>query len=204
MSVTDGGQDRDVFFLDVSHWARRQINAFRIAFGVIGAAALVVGVLLLVWPAKSIPVLAVLMGIYLIVAGAIRIALGVFSRGIGAGHRVLDLLLGVILFIGGIIALRDLAAASAVLLLVIAIVVGVNWIVEGIMVVSESGLARSHGWAIAYGVVSIVGGVLILAVPVWSGLWLLMVAAIILVVLGVLGIVREFTFGRDALKRMPS
>jgi uncharacterized membrane protein HdeD (DUF308 family) len=69
--------------------------------------------------------------------------------------------------------------------------------VEGIMAVTESGASRRQGWSIAYGIVSILAGVAVLALPGWSGFWLLMVAAIILIILGLLGLMRAFTFGRD-------
>ncbi|HEY0249514.1 MAG TPA: hypothetical protein VGC45_14770 [Gryllotalpicola sp.] len=77
----------------------------------------------------------------------------------------------------------------------IAAVVGVNRIVGGAVVVSGSGLVRSSGRAIAHGIVSIVGGVPILAAPGRFGpcraLW---VAA----VRGILGFLRAVAFGRGA------
>jgi uncharacterized membrane protein HdeD (DUF308 family) len=188
---------RDALRLEARGLARRAINGVRLTFGIAGAVAVIVGVLLLVWPQHTIPLLAFLFGIYLIVAGGVRLALGIFGSSLGTGPRVLSVLLGTLLVIGGAIALRDTAAASATLLLVVAIVVGVGWIVEGIMAITESGASPRQGWSVAYGVISVLGGVAVLAVPGWSGFWLLMVAAIILIVLGLLGLMRAVTFGRD-------
>jgi uncharacterized membrane protein HdeD (DUF308 family) len=193
---------RDALRLEAAGLAKRAINGVRLTFGIAGAVAVIVGALLLIWPNHTIPVLAFLFGIYLVITGGVRLVLGIFGRSLGTGHRVLNVLLGTLLVVGGVIALRDVAVASATLLLIIAIVVGVAWIVEGIMAITESGASRKQGWSVAYGIISILGGVAVLAVPGWSGFWLLMVAAVILIILGLLGLMRAFTFGRDALKAL--
>ncbi|AYG03578.1 HdeD family acid-resistance protein [Gryllotalpicola protaetiae] len=199
MSIPGSADEfRDALRLEARGLAKKAIDGVRLVFGIAGAAALIVGVLLLVWPQHTIPVLAFLFGIYLVITGGVRLVLGIFGHSLGTGHRVLNVLLGILLVVGGIIALRDIAIASATLLFVIAIVVGVGWIVEGIMAITESGASMRQGWSVAYGIISILGGVAVLAVPTWSGFWLLMVAGIILIVLGILGLVRAFTFGRDA------
>jgi uncharacterized membrane protein HdeD (DUF308 family) len=203
MSIpTSPDEFRDALRLEARGLAKRAIKGVRLAFGIAGGVAVVVGALLLIWPNHTIPVLAFLFGIYLVITGGVRLVLGIFGRSLGTGHRVLNVLLGTLLVVGGVIALRDVAVASATLLLIIAIVVGVAWIVEGIMSITESGASRRQGWAIAYGIISVLGGVAVLAVPTWSGFWLLMVAAVILIVLGLLGLMRAFTFGRDALKAL--
>ncbi|MFC4244040.1 HdeD family acid-resistance protein [Gryllotalpicola reticulitermitis] len=199
---TSGDSLRDALRLDAAGMARRAINAVRLVFGIAGAIAFIVGVLLLVWPGHTIPVLAFFFGIYLVVMGIARLSLGLFGRSLGIGHRVLNVLFGVLLLVGGIVALRDIAIASATLLVVIAIVAGIGFIVEGIMAISESIGSRSQVVTIVYGVIGVLAGVVVLAVPAWSGFWLLMVAAAILVILGALGIVRAITFGRSVLKQL--
>lgn len=193
---------RDSLTLEAAHLAERAVRAVRAAFGIAGAAALIAGVLLLVLPQHTIVVLAVIVGAWLVIAGGVRIVLGLFGRSIGVGHRVLGVLLGTLMLVGGVVALRDLALATTTLLFLIAIVVGVGWIVEGIMAVSEAGASRSAAWSRVYGIVSVLGGIAILAVPAWSGFWLLMVAGVILIVLGLLGLMRAFSFGRGLLGRV--
>lgn len=203
MSVPRTGDPiRDALRLDPVGMAKRAINGVRLVFGIAGAVALIVGVLLLVWPAHTIPVFAFFFGIFLAVTGVARLGLGLFGASLRSGHRVLNVLFGVLLLLAGIVALRDIAIASATLLVVIAIVAGIGFIVEGVMAISESVGSRAHIVAVVYGVLSIVAGVVVLAVPAWSGFWLLMVAAAMLVVLGALGIVRAVTFGRAVLKEL--
>lgn len=192
----------DHLTLDAARLAEKAVKGVRWAFGIAGGAALVAGVFLLVWPQHTITVLAVAVGAYLVVAGGVRIVLGMLGRSIGVGHRVLGVLFGTLMLVAGVVALRDIAIATTTLLFLIAIIVGVGLIVEGIMAVSEAGAARSAGWSRAYGVVSVLGGIAILAVPAWSGFWLLMIAAVILVILGLLGLMRAFSFGGALLKRV--
>jgi uncharacterized membrane protein HdeD (DUF308 family) len=187
---------RDALRLEAEDLAERTIRAVRLTFGIVGAAALIIGVLLLVWPQHTIPVLAFFIGVYLAITGVVRLVFGIFARSVGVGHRVLNVLFGTLMLVAGVIALRDIAIATTTLLFLVAIVVGVGWIVEGIMAISESGASRSQGWSVAYGVVSVLGGIAVLAVPAWSGFWLLMVAGVILIVLGILGLMRAFRFGR--------
>ncbi|GAB3917413.1 hypothetical protein GCM10027613_17670 [Microlunatus endophyticus] len=100
--------------------------------------------------------------------------------------------------ITGLIILRDSAVAAATLLLIIVLFAGIGWILDGIMAIVESGRAQSRTWAIIFGMVSILAGIVVLAVPGWTARWLIIFAAIGLVVTGVAAVIRAFTFGRGA------
>jgi uncharacterized membrane protein HdeD (DUF308 family) len=69
--------------------------------------------------------------------------------------------------------------------------------------IAESSRAASSGWAIAFGVLSILAGIVVLVLPASSAAFLLIFAAVALIVLGIIGIVRAFTFGRAVLAAMP-
>ena len=53
-------------------------------------------------------------------------------------------------------------------------------------------------WAIIFAVLSIIAGIILLFSPVWGVQVILVITGIALVVLGVVQIVRAFTFGRGA------
>jgi uncharacterized membrane protein HdeD (DUF308 family) len=114
--------------------------------------------------------------------------------------RTLNILLGVLLIVAGIIALKNVAATTAALLILVVAVIGVGWIIEGVLAIVESRGAPSSGWAITSGIISIIAGIVVLIIPGWSAVWLILMAGIVLIIVGILGIVRAFTFGRDALK----
>jgi uncharacterized membrane protein HdeD (DUF308 family) len=193
---------RDAFILDAKDLTRSAINGIRVALGIAGAVALGLGILLFARPDKTLEAAATILGIYFVIAGAVRLLTGLFSRGIRTNLRLLSIVLGLLLIAAGVIALKNTAVATAALLLVAVAVIGVGWIIDGVMAIAESGMARSAGWAVAYGIVSILGGIAVLAVPGWSAFWLVAFTAGVLVVLGLIGIVRAVTFGRGALKAM--
>lgn len=188
------------FSMDARQMTRSAINAVRTALGVSGAVAVVLGVVLLVWPEKTIGVLAVFLGIYFLVAGVLRLGLGIFSRGMRGGARSLNIILGVLLIFVGIVALKNVSTAALALVVFTVAFIGVGWIIEGVMALAEAGRSGSAGWSIAFGILSILAGIVVLVMPVSSAAFLLLFAAIALIVLGVIGIVRAFTFGREVLK----
>ena len=193
------GVSIDVFELDPSELGKNGINAVRAAFGLVGLLGLGLGVALLVWPGKTVAVFAGILAIYFIISGIARIALSIFSSGIGAGHRILGLVLGLIVFLAGIIVLRNLAASAGVLAIIAAIALGIAWIIDGIMALIESGKRDgSRGVGIAFGIFSILAGVVVLIWPGWTILAFSILIGISLVILGVMGVVRAFTFGKDA------
>ncbi|MGC4174499.1 HdeD family acid-resistance protein [Demequina sp.] len=188
----------DVFELDAASLDKSAINAVRAAFGLVGILALGLGIALLVWPGRTVVVAAALVGIYFVIAGIARLALSIFSRGLSAGHRILGLLLGLIVLAAGIIVMRNLDASAAVLVLIAVIALGIGWIVDGIMAFVESGRGNGGGWGVAFGIFSILAGIVVLAWPGITALAFAMLAGITLCILGVVGVVRAFTFGKDA------
>lgn len=170
----------------------------RITFGVSGIAAIILGILLFVVPGRTLQLAAIVLGVNFLVAGMMRLWLGAFGRLPAGQHRVLGILFGALLVITGLIILRDSAVAAATLLLIIVLFAGIGWILDGIIAIVESGRAKSRVWAILFGAVSILAGIIVLAVPGWTARWLIIFAAIGLIVTGVAALIRAFTFGRGA------
>jgi uncharacterized membrane protein HdeD (DUF308 family) len=199
MSSTDPLGVVHEFSLDATDLSRSAINSIRAVLGVSGAVAIILGVVLLFWPEKTLAVFAIFLGIYFLVAGIMRLGVGIFARGIGGGIRTLNIILGVLMVIAGIISLKNVAEAATVLVILAVAFIGIGWIVEGVMALVESGRARSSGWAIAYGILSILAGLVVLIMPASSTVFLILFASIALIVLGIVGVVRAFTFGRQTL-----
>ncbi|WP_269939591.1 HdeD family acid-resistance protein [Arthrobacter sp. HY1533] len=186
----------DIFALDPHKLTEKAVKWLRIAFAVSGAVALILGIVLLLWPSKTMAVVAVFLGINFLITGAIKVAVGIFSHSISAGMRILDILLGLFVLVAGIIAIRNSAATGEILVIFTVIMIGIGWIFEGIIAMAEAGKGPSRTWAIVFGILSVLAGIVVLVVPVWTAAWLLLMTAIMLIVLGVVGIVRAFTFGR--------
>lgn len=189
----------DVFALDPTKLTETTVKWLRIAFAVSGAVALILGIVLLFWPTKTLAVVAVLLGINFLITGAIKVAVGIFSHSISPGMRILDILLGLFVMVAGIIAIRNSVATGEILVIFTVIMIGIGWIFEGIIAMAEAGKGLTRTWAIVFGILSVLAGITVLVVPAWTAAWLMLVTAIMLIILGVVGIVRAFTFGQKLL-----
>ncbi|MFF2274084.1 HdeD family acid-resistance protein [Agromyces sp. NPDC058136] len=185
------------FSLDSEELSKSAINTVRTTLGISGAVALIVGLLITFWPKDSAVVLAGILAVYFLIAGVAYLGLGIFSKGISGGARALDIILGLLFLVGGILALMNLGATTAFLGLFIGILIGVLWIVEGVVAFVQLGDAPSKGWAIFFAILSILAGLVLVFSPFYVvALWWLI--GIALIVLGIVQIVRAFTFGRGA------
>lgn len=181
----------------VEEWLPQQAkNAIRGVYGVLGVVALILGLALLIWPGATLKVAAIALGAYFVVSGVIRIVTAVVELGLPGGWRVLDILIGVLLTVGGVIVLKNAALSGATLAVLITMVVGLGWMMEGVMALVESWRMPSSGWAVVYALLSIVAGLIVLFSPVSSTAWLILFGGCALIMLGVVAIVRAFTFGK--------
>jgi uncharacterized membrane protein HdeD (DUF308 family) len=186
------------FSLDSANLSKSAINTVRTTLGVSGAVALIVGILITFWPKDAAVVITVILAIYFIIAGLAYLGLGIFSKGISGGARALDVILGLLFLIGGVIALFNLQATVAVLAVFLGVLIGILWIVEGVVALVQSSDAPSRVWAIVFGIISIIAGIVLLFSPIWGAAVLFILAGIGLIILGIIQIVRAFTFGRGA------
>lgn len=175
------------------------VNGIRTALGVGGVLALIVGVLILVWPGKTAMVVAAIIAIYAIAAGLVYAGLGIFSKDKGGWSRVGHIVLGVLFIIAGIVAFMNLAQTTAWLAVFIGILVGIMWIVEGVVALSTLGDSASKGWSIFFAIISIIAGIVLMFSPLWGAVVLWWLLGISLIVLGIINVVRAFTFGRNSL-----
>src|SRR4249919_1408233 len=158
-----------------------------LAFGII---TLMIGIAALVWPGRTLVVVAVLFGIQLIVLGIFRFA-GAFAADETGGTRVLLALLGVLSLIIGLYAVRHVL----ITLLALALLLGIFWIVSGAV---ELFAAISHremrhrGWNAVMGIISILAGIVVLVYPGISLVVLAVVLGIWLIVFGAMQIAAAF------------
>lgn len=172
------------------------INSVRVALGISGAVALIIGIIIVFWPKTAAVGLTVLIAISLLVSGIAYLGIGIFAKGIGGGARALDIVFGVLLVIAAIVAFANLAGTTAFLAVFIGILVGIAWIVEGAVALAQLGDSPSRGWSIFFGILSIVAGIVLLFSPLWGIVVLFILAGISLIVLGIVQIIRAITFGR--------
>ncbi|WP_269859299.1 HdeD family acid-resistance protein [Streptomyces sp. RPT161] len=152
-----------------------------------GLAAVALGVCVLLWPAATLLVVAVLFGIYLLVSGVFQLA-GAFSTHVPGQLRVLSFVTGALCVLLGLICFRGPAQS----LLLLALWIGFGWLLRGIMLTA---VALSHhelparGWQAFLGIITLLAGIVLIVEPFRSIATLTLVTGIWLVVLGVVEVV---------------
>lgn len=158
-----------------------------------GVLALILGVLILVWPGRSILAAAVLFGIYLLVTGIAQLIFAFSLPVVSAGGRVLLFLSGTASVILAVLCFRHFNSDEEALgVLLLAIWIAVGFIFRGVATtvagISDPALP-GRGWQIVMGAVSLLAGLVTLAAPLTS-LWVLaLVVASWLIVIGIVEII---------------
>ena len=143
----------------------------------LGVFSLIVGIIAVAWPGKTILVVAWLLAIWLIVSGVFQIIRG-FSRGLSGGMRALLFISGILSLILGLFALGGAFQAAEIL----AIFIGIAFLFRGFATLFLSAEQKEgRGWNIFSGIVMLIGGFVVLVWPAitlpvlaWViGIWLI-------------------------------
>ncbi|WP_374022602.1 HdeD family acid-resistance protein [Mycobacterium sp. HNNTM2301] len=156
----------------------------------IGVAAVALGVVVLVWPGKTLFVAGVLFGIYLVVSG-VGYMFAAFGTHAGAAMRVLAFLTGVVSLVLGFFCFRDKFEAIWLL----ALWIGIGWVFRG-MTLLVAALSFDHmpgrGWQALSGVILVIGGGVLIISPIDSMAVLTLVAGWWLIVIGIMDVITAF------------
>ncbi|WP_156623281.1 HdeD family acid-resistance protein [Mycobacterium sp. 1164966.3] len=160
-----------------------------------GILTLILGVVVLAYPTKSVLVAAIVFGVYLLVTGIWQVAFA-FALHVSAGGRVLLFISGAAALVLAFLAFRHFGKgdeATAVYLL--AIWIGIGFIFRGVATtvsaISDPTLP-GRGWEIFLGVMSLLAGMIMLGSPFTTIVILAEVVGIWLVVIGTFEIVSAF------------
>ncbi|MFD5798671.1 HdeD family acid-resistance protein [Streptomyces diastatochromogenes] len=155
------------------------------------------GVLILVWPDETLHVLAVVIGLYLLLAGALRFVMA-FARE-GPGERLAGLLIAVLYVLAGVLCLRNPLQTITAL----SLIVGLAWLASGIVTLYTALSAENlphRGVVLAAAVLGIVAGIVVLVLPTESARVLTRLLGLWLVLLGLVELAVAFSW-RHALRR---
>lgn len=160
---------------------------------VLGLSTLTLGILAVVWPGETTLVVGIIFGVYLLISGVVQVMTGLLGE---SAHRVLSVISGALSIVVGALCFnfndQYLISSNAVLLL--GIWIGIGWLFRG---VSTSSIAFSNkalpnrAWLIFVGIVTVIGGVVLIAFP-FTVVSLTWVVGIWAIVLGVFEIVAAF------------
>jgi len=131
---------------------------------VLGVITVTLGLIVTFYPSATLNAIAALFGLLLILSGIFHL-IRVFGG--SEAHRVWMGISGLLLLVIGVVMLRHLHLTVAL----VGLIIGITWIVQGViaLIVSLTGGAREgRGWWIFFGIFSLVGGIVITALPTES------------------------------------
>ena len=168
-------------------------TGMRVAVGVLGLAALVVGVVLLFNPVAAARSLALLLGLSFIVGGLLEIAVGWDAE----KRRGASIALGAVLVIAGVLA----AVWPGVTLFTLALITGLSLIIHGAARVGLAVVARDEipgwGWLVLAGAVNVLAGIIAIAWPQATVLVLSLILGAQIAAFGLLLLVSAFVHPPD-------
>ncbi len=168
----------------------------RVVWGIRAAVALIVGVLVLVWPQSTVNVLAVLLGIYFVILGIVRVVQGFVDKDLNGGGKAANFILGAIILAAGVVVIRN-PFETAVF---IVILIGISWIFEGAATLVDAARGRGSGLSIVIAILIALAGVLVILFADGVTVAYAIFFGITLIVVGILDLVLLFTVGR-AIKK---
>ena len=154
----------------------------------VGVVTVILGLIVALHPSGSLNVLAVLLGVLLVISGIFD-WVRVFDR--SEPHRVWLGIAGLLLVVIGVVLIRHLNLTVAL----VGLVIGISWIVQGLAALVDAfsgGPGERRGWWIFFGLISLVAGIVVVAVPTTSVTVLAVLAGIWFIVLGLVEIVGGF------------
>ncbi|MFE9423607.1 HdeD family acid-resistance protein [Kitasatospora sp. NPDC006697] len=167
---------------------------------VLGLLAVALGVVVLAWPDRTLEVIGVLFGVYLVISGILQIVLASTVH-VSTGLRVLGFISGALSLLLGLLCFRG--AYQSVLLLSLWIGIGLLFrgVTGTVAALDQPSSAPGRGWQVFLGIVTALAGTILLVDPFSSIFALAVMAGIWLVLIGVVEIAHAITL-RSRAKRL--
>ena len=154
----------------------------------VGVVTAILGLIIALHPGGSLNVIAVLLGVLLVVSGIFDLV-RMLDR--SEAHRVWLGIAGLLLVVIGVVLIRHLDLTVAL----VGLVIGISWIVQGLaaLVTAFSGeRGERRGWWIFFGLIGLIAGIVVVAVPTTSVTVLAVLVGIWFIVTGLTQVVGGF------------
>ena len=154
----------------------------------VGVVTAILGLIIALHPGGSLNVIAVLLGVLLVVSGIFNLV-RMLDR--SEAHRVWLGIAGLLLVVIGVVLIRHLDLTVAL----VGLVIGISWIVQGLaaLVTAFSGeRGERRGWWIFFGLIGLIAGIVVVAVPTTSVTVLAVLVGIWFIVTGLTQVVGGF------------
>jgi uncharacterized membrane protein HdeD (DUF308 family) len=151
----------------------------------LGAATLILGLIVTLHPTTSVNVIAVLLGILMILSGIFHL-IRVFDT--AEAHRVWLGIAGLLFVVIGVVLIRHLHLTRSL----IGLLIGITWIVQGLAALIggiSGGVREGRAWWIIFGAASLIAGIAVAVAPASSLDVLALLLGIWFMVMGVFEII---------------
>jgi uncharacterized membrane protein HdeD (DUF308 family) len=158
----------------------------------VGVLTLILGIIVTVHPTGSLNVIAVLLGVLMILSGLFHL-LRVFDR--EEQHRIWLGVAGLLFVVIGVVLIRHLHLTRAL----IGLVIGITWIVQGLTSLiggMSGGTREGRGWWIAFGLISLIAGIVVVSAPADSLTFFAVLFGIWFMIMGIFEIAGGFMLRR--------
>jgi uncharacterized membrane protein HdeD (DUF308 family) len=150
-----------------------------------GVASVVIGIMAIVWPGKTVVVVAIFFAAWLFVSGIVAVIQTFTSSG-DAGARFLHGLIGLLSIIVGFALLRTPFQSVEVMIYAL----GIFWVIQGVIgFIGAFQTKQGRGWRLFMAIVGVIAGIIILVYPMSSAVTLAFFGGIWLIILGVMQLV---------------
>lgn len=158
--------------------------------------SIIIGIIMLCWPAKALYTFALLIGVYFIIHGIAQIIVGIRASKYhlpydGTAYGVLSLIFGIICII---VFTAQPAITEMVLSVMYGVAIGISIIIAGVYDIKASSMLKrvpnsNWGLILVFGIISVILGIFLMFSPLATGLAVTMWSGIILIVFGIIQLI---------------
>jgi len=144
-----------IFYGNSAEATKQTVRTVRTGLIIGAVITAIVGILMLVFPQGTAVLAGIIFGIFVLIRGIVRVVVGIGGPGLTGLGRTLSIVIGVILLAAGVAILVNISVGVEVL----AIIIGISWIIDGIATLIESSRAAARAFSIVTGIISILAGI---------------------------------------------
>jgi uncharacterized membrane protein HdeD (DUF308 family) len=183
-----------IFYGNSAEATKQTVRTVRTGLIIGAVITAIVGILMLAFPQNTAILAAIIFGIFVLIRGIVRVVVGIGGPGLTGLGRTLSIVIGVILLAAGVAILLNISVGEVVL----AIIIGISWIIDGIATLIESSRAAARAFSIVTGIISILAGIAMFFLGSLGVAIIMIVIGAVALALAVVQVVGAIAVGRAA------
>jgi uncharacterized membrane protein HdeD (DUF308 family) len=183
-----------IFYGNSAEATKQTVRTVRTGLIIGAVITAIVGILMLAFPQGTAVLAGIIFGIFVLIRGIVRVIVGIAGPGLTGLGRTLSIVIGVILLAAGLAILLNISVGVEVL----AIIIGISWIIDGIATLIESSRAAARAFSIVTGIIAILAGVAMFFLGGQGVAIIMIVIGAVALALAVVQVVGAIAVGRSS------